>query len=96
VVVDLPQLPEISCDDYDADRESDDFSDLGGTEGKPTVSLTQTEFTLKRFPEWIGQANYSEVNKWKKIWVAGFLQKKHQSIIWSQSRLKQVSEQLLQ
>jgi len=38
----------------------------------------------------MGQANYSAFNKWKKVWVAGFLEKKHLSIIRGQNRLKQV------
>jgi len=33
-IADLPLLPEISCDEFDADYESDDSSDLGGAEGK--------------------------------------------------------------
>jgi len=36
----------------------------------------------------MGQANYSAFNKWKKVWVAGFLEKKHRSIISGQNRLK--------
>jgi hypothetical protein len=45
--VDLPPLREISYEEYDADDQSDDSSDLGGAEGKPPVSLKQTEFSLK-------------------------------------------------
>jgi len=30
----------------------------------------------------MGQANYSAFNKWKKVWVAGLLEKKHRFIIW--------------
>jgi len=36
---DLPPLPEISYDDYDADDESHTLSDLGGAEGTPPISL---------------------------------------------------------
>ena len=52
-----PQLPEISYDNYDADNESDDMSDLGGAEGKPAVRLKQTECSLKQFSNMMGQAN---------------------------------------
>jgi len=92
VIADLPPLPEMSYNEYDADDESDDSSDLGGAEGKPPISQKQTEFSLKQFAKRMGQANYSACNRWKKEWVAGFLEKKHQSIIWGQNRFKQVSD----
>jgi len=40
----------------------------------------------------MGQANYSPFNKWKKVWVAGFLEKKHRSIIQGQNCLKQLQD----
>jgi len=89
-IADLPPLPEISYDEYDADEECDDSSNLGGAEGKPPVSLKQTKFSLKQFAKRMGQANYSAFNKWKKVWVAGFLEKKHRSIIRGQNQLKQL------
>jgi len=46
-IADLPPFPEISYDEYDEDDGSDDFSDLGGAEVKPPVSLKQSEFSLK-------------------------------------------------
>jgi hypothetical protein len=58
---------------------------LGGAEGKPPVSLKQTKFSLKQFAKRMGQANYSAFKKWEKGWGAGFLEKKHQSIIWGQN-----------
>jgi len=76
-IADLPILLEISNVEYDADDESDDSSDLDGAEGKPPVSLKQTEFSLKQFAKRMGQANYSVFNKWKKVWMAGFLEKKN-------------------
>ena len=85
-------MPEISYDEYDADDERDDSSNLGGAEGKPPVSLKQTEFSLKQFAKRIGQANYSAFNKRKKVWVAGFLEKKHQSIVRGQNRLKKLRD----
>jgi len=88
-IADLPPLPEISNDKFDADYESDDSADLGGAEGKAPTSLKQTEFSLKQFAKRMGQPNFSAFNKWKKVWVAGFREKKHRSIIPGQNRLKQ-------
>jgi len=51
--------------------------------------LNQTEFSLKQFAKRMGQPNFSAFDKWKKVWVAGFLEKKHRSIIPGQNRLKQ-------
>jgi len=36
----------------------------------------------------MGQPNFCAFNKWKKVWVAGFLKKKHRSIIPGQNGLK--------
>jgi len=44
----------------------------------------------------MGQANYNAFNKWKKVWVAGFLEKEHRSIIRRQNQLKQVCDGPLQ
>jgi len=85
----LLPLPAISYDEFDADYESDDSSDLGGAEGKAPTSLKQTEFSLKQFAKKMGQPNFSAFNKWKKVWVARFVEKKHRSIIPGQNRLKQ-------
>jgi len=93
--VDLPPLPEISYDQYDGDYESDDSSDLGGAEGKAPISLKQTKFSLKQFAKRMVQPNFSAFNKWKKVWVAGFLEKKHRSIIRGQNRLKQLRDEPL-
>jgi len=94
-IAELPPLPELSYDEYDADDESNDSSDLCGANGIPPVSLKQTEFSLKKFAKRMGQANYSAFNKWKKVWVAGFLEKKHRSIIRGQNRFKQVRDEPL-
>jgi len=85
----LPRLAQISYEKYDVDDESDDSSDLYGAEGKAQISLKETEFSLKQFAERMGQPNFSAFKKWKKVWVAEFLEKKHQSIIPGQNRLKQ-------
>jgi hypothetical protein len=84
----LPPLTEISYDEFEADAECNDSSDLGRAEGKAPISLKHTEFSLKQFAKRMGQPNFSTFNKWKKVWVAGFLEKKHRSIIPAQNRLK--------
>jgi hypothetical protein len=89
-IADLPPLLEISYDKFDADAESDDSSELGRAEGKAPISLKQTEFSLKQFTNRMGQPNFSACNKWKNVWVAGFLEKKHRSIIPGYNRLKQL------
>jgi len=88
MIVDLLPIPDICYDNYDADDESDDSLDFGGAEGKPLVSLKQTEFSLKQFAKRMRQANHSAYNNWKKVWVAGFLEKQHWSLIWGQNQLK--------
>jgi hypothetical protein len=91
-ITDLPPLPEISYDEFDADAESDNSSDLGGAEGKAPISLKQAEFSLKQFAKSMRHPNFSAFNKWKKVWVAGFHKKKHRSIIPGQNRLKQLQD----
>jgi hypothetical protein len=80
-------VQEISYDEFVADDEINDLSDLGGTEGKSPVCLKQTEFSLKQLAKRMGQANYSAFNKWKKGWVAGFIEKEHRSMIRGQNWL---------
>jgi hypothetical protein len=46
------------------------------------------EFSLKQFTKRMGQLNFSAVNKWKKVWVAGCLEKKDRYMIWGQNCLK--------
>jgi hypothetical protein len=79
-------------DEYDVASESDDSSDMGGAEGKSPISLKQTEFSLMQFAKRMGQPNCSTFNKWKKVWVVGFLENKHRSSIQGQNRLKQVRD----
>jgi hypothetical protein len=62
-IVDMPSLPDMSYDEYDAVDESQDSSDLGGAEGKPPISLKQTEFSLKHFARKMGQPNIRAFNK---------------------------------
>jgi hypothetical protein len=62
---------------------------LGGAEGKDPICLKQMEFSLKQFAKRMGPPNFSAFNKWKKVWVAGFLEMKHQSIIPGHNIVKQ-------
>jgi hypothetical protein len=87
VIGDLPPLPDISDDKFDTDAESEYLSYLSGAEGKAPISLKRTEFSLKQFVKRMGQPNVSAINKWKNVWVAGFLEKKHRSIILGQNYL---------
>jgi len=89
-MTDLPPLPEMSYDNLAACDESDGWSDLGGAEGKQPIGLKQTKCSLKQFAQTMEQDNNSAFNKWKKVWVAGLLKKKHRSILWGQNRLKRV------
>jgi hypothetical protein len=91
-IADLPPLPVISYAEYDAGYDSNDSSDLGGAEGNVPISLKQTEFSLKQFVNRMGQPNISAFNKWKKVWVAAYLEKKDRSIIRGQNRLKQLHD----
>jgi hypothetical protein len=89
-IADLHPLPVISYDEFDADAESDDSSDLGRAKGKAPISLKQTELSLKQFATRFGQPNFGAFNKWKNGWVAGFLEKKYRSIIPGQNHFKQM------
>jgi len=95
-IADLPPLADTSYDQYDADYESEDSSDLGGAEGKASNSLKQKEFSLKQFAKRMGQHNFTAFNKWKKVWVAGFYEMNHWSIMQGQNRVKQLQDGLLQ
>jgi hypothetical protein len=68
---------------------------LGGAEGNVRISLEKTEFSLKQFAKRMGQPNFGEFEKWKTVWVAGSLEKKHQSIIPGQNRLEQQRDEPL-
>ena len=81
---------DISYDQFDAGYERYDLSNLGGAEGNAPISLKQAEFSLKQFAKSMGQPKFSAFNKWKKVWVAGFLEKKHQPIMRGQNRSKQL------
>jgi len=91
-IVVLPPLLEMSNDVDAVDDESDNLSNFGCAEGKPPRSLKQNEFSLKQFAQYIEQANYSTINKWKKVWLAGFFEEKHISIIQGNTYLKQLGD----
>ena len=94
-IADLPPLPKISSAEYNSDYGSDDLSDLDGVKGKAPISVKQTEFLLMQFAKRMGQRDFSAFNKWKKVWVAGFVKKKHRFIIWRQNRFKQLRDEPL-
>jgi len=66
-IADLPPLPVISFDEFDAYTGIDDSWDLGGAEGKALISLKQMEFTLKQFAKRMRQPNFGAFNKWKTV-----------------------------
>jgi hypothetical protein len=57
--------------------------------------MNQTVLSSKQFGTMMGQPNFTAFNKWKKVWVAGFLEKKHRSIIQGQNCSKQLQDRPL-
>ena len=55
----------------------------------PPLCPKPTEISLKQFAKWMGKANYSAFNKWKRVWVAGIVEKKPRSMILGQNHFKQ-------
>jgi hypothetical protein len=55
--------------------------DLGGAEGKAPINLKHTEFSLNQFPKTLWQPNFGTLDKWKNVWLAGFVEKKNRSCI---------------
>ena len=91
----LRKIPEFSKDGYDSKDLTNDLSDLGSAEGKPPLSLKQTEFTLNQFSKMIGQANYSVFNQQKIVWVAEFLETQSHGRIQGQNCLEQLLDGLM-
>jgi hypothetical protein len=60
--------------------------------GNAPTCLKKTELSLKHFPQRMGQTDVCAVNQWKKVWVAGFLEKKHRSVIQGHNPLKQLRD----
>ena len=89
---DLPPLLDISYNKYNADYKSDNSSVLGQAEGKTPINLMPTEFSLKQFAKRMGHPIFGAINKWKNVWVAAFLEKKHCSYIQGENRLKQLRD----
>jgi len=92
---DIPPLPAILYDEWDADYDNNNLSDWCGAKGKAPMSLKQMEFSLMQYAKRMGQPNFSTFNGWKKVWVAGVLEKKHRAIIQGQDGLKQVQDEPL-
>jgi hypothetical protein len=80
-ILDLTPFPDILYDKYVADYNSDDSLDSGGAETNAPISLKHTEFSLMQIAKRMGQHNFRAFNKWKKLWVAEFLEKEVLSII---------------
>lgn len=68
---------------------------MDGTKGKPPITVKHSEFSLMQLAARMRQANYRVFNIWKKVWVAGFLGKKHSSIIRSENHLNECEYQPL-
>jgi hypothetical protein len=66
-IADLPPLADNIYDEYNADYESDDLSDMGGAEGNDPILLQGMEYCLKQFAARIEQPKFSTFNKWKKV-----------------------------
>jgi len=60
-----------------------------GPKGKAPIRLKWTKFSVKQFAKRMMQPNSSTFNKRKKVWVAGFLEKKHWAMIRGQYHMKQ-------
>jgi len=75
---------------YNTDDQSDILSDMGAAEGTAPISQMQPVFYSKQFAKRMGESNFITFNRWKKVWVSGFLGKKHQSIIQGQNHLTQL------
>jgi len=59
------------------------------------AKLQSASISLEQFAKRMGQPNFSAFNKWKQLWLAGFLEKKHWSIIWWRNRLNQLLDEPL-
>jgi hypothetical protein len=71
-IADLPPLPEIAYDEFDADYESDDSLYLGGDEGKAPTSLKHTEFSLKQFAKKMGSPTLVHSTSGRKYGWLGY------------------------
>ena len=84
------------CPHYQPYPMTNTMNSMGATirrtwaEGKVPISLKQTEFSLKQFGNRMRQPILSAFNKWKKRWVAGYLEKKHLSGIGGQYCFEQL------
>jgi len=71
-IPDLPPLQENSYDEFNADYEGHDPSDLCGANGQAPIRLKPKAFSFKQFANGMGQPNFSTFNKRKKQCVADF------------------------
>ena len=84
-IADLPPLPEISYDEFDADYENDDSSDLGGSKGKAPISLKETEFSLKQFAKGWGSPTLVHSTSGRKYGWLGFLRTSTGPLSWDRT-----------
>jgi len=63
-----------------------------GLKAKPQITSTQPEFSLKQFAKRMGLPKFSTFDKWKTVWVAGFFENKHRSVIRGQNCLTQLRD----
>ena len=80
-IQDLNPFTEVFYDKYNTDNVISNSLAFGGVEVTIPLRLNQTDFSLKQFAKRMEQPNYSTFNKWKKVWVARCLEKKHCIII---------------
>jgi hypothetical protein len=88
-------MPGILNDKLNEDKENDVSLDMAGAKGTAPISIKEGEFCLTIFAKTMRQPNFSMFNKWKKVWVAGFLRMKHRSIIPGQNRMNQLQNRPL-
>jgi len=63
-----------------------------GPMAKPQSAWNKWNFPWSNLPNGWASPNFSTFNKWKIVWVAGFLGKKHRSLILGQKHLKQLHD----
>jgi len=68
------------------------FVGLGWCRGQTPSQPEANQILRKAICQWMGRPTYSVFNKCKKVWVAGFPETKHQSIIRGRNPLKQLRD----
>jgi hypothetical protein len=84
-ITDLPPLPDMSCDEFDADCERDNSSHLGGAEGTAPISFKQTEYSLKQFAKMMWQPIFSAFHSGRMYGWLGISRKSIGSLSWERT-----------